>query len=349
MLSFAVIDRVYAFAMRVSMRFVDVCMGLYSTGAPVDESVRDEISPHEDILLNYSASEPHHESQLPTFKAVREVLRSYDGASVLAVNERIKHAQEQSLHAIVPVEVEENGEVMSSSKILTYSEKVIKSDDETLTQGHTSMYIRGTRVPVFRNPQMKFDAKIAEIPYGEMVTVIASEGGFYHIIWQSVRGWVLCVDIADRADEVYPLFVKGEEQMVDHTNTVRVRALIGDPFGLGRSEFPLQAGEYILYRLWRKGIQPQWPDVRPRVPGVWHKILKGLPKVHIGIVPKSGDVMEYTTEKEVGHLAFVEAVFPDETITISEVNFLGSGMYDERVLIKEEWKELRPLFLSIVS
>lgn len=51
---------------------------------------------------------------------------------------------------------------------------------------------------------------------------------------------------------------------------------------------------------------------------------------------------------EVGHVAYVEAVFPDDTITISEVNFPDSGIYNERSLLKEEWKSLKPVFIQIV-
>ena len=57
--------------------------------------------------------------------------------------------------------------------------------------------------------------------------------------------------------------------------------------------------------------------------------------------------MEYLFENEVGHLTYVEAVFPDTTIAISEVNFPDSGMYNERQLTKEEWKEFKPVFISV--
>ena len=145
---------------------------------------------------------------------------------------------------------------------------------------------------------------------------------------------------------VYPEFRIGQENSVDHPNTAHVRAILGDTFSIGRSEFPLQAGEYALYRLWKKGIRIEWPTIRPRVPGLWHKILKGTPKIHVGVTPKAGSIMEYMLNNDVGHLAYVEAVFPDNTIAISEVNFPDSGIYNERELTKEEWKELRPVFIS---
>jgi hypothetical protein len=209
------------------------------------------------------------------------------------------------------------------------------------------MYADNVRVPVYKNPTIEFDAQIGEIPYGEMVIVLEPKGRFYRIVWNTIEGWVFRDDIADRAIRIFPEFTIGEENLVDHPNTVHVRAIINDVFGLGRSEFALQAGEYVLYRLWKKGIHIVWPEIRPRVPGLWHKILKGSPQVHIGVIPKIGSIMEYMITPEIGHLALVEALFPDDTITISEANFPDMGIYNERVLTKEEWKELHPVFMTV--
>lgn len=209
------------------------------------------------------------------------------------------------------------------------------------------MYAHVHHVPVFKNPTIDYDGQVGEVPYGEMVIVIEPKGRFYHIMWNAIDGWVLKDDIADRALQVHPVFVVGEENPVDHPNTAHVRTILGDVFGLGRSEFSLQAGEYVLYRLWKKGIRILWPEVRPRVPGLWHRILRGVENVHIGVSPKTGSIMEYTQDGDVGHLAFVEAVFPDSTITISEVNYPDSGIYSERELSVEKWKTLRPLFIEV--
>ncbi|MCR4286353.1 MAG: hypothetical protein NUW00_05660, partial [Candidatus Kaiserbacteria bacterium] len=73
----------------------------------------------------------------------------------------------------------------------------------------------------------------------------------------------------------------------------------------------------------------------------------GVPHVHVGVVPKMGSIMEYISDADTGHLAFVEAVFPDDTISVSEVNFPDSGIYNERELSKDEWKELKPVFIAV--
>lgn len=214
-------------------------------------------------------------------------------------------------------------------------------------QKNTIMYANTPSVPIYKNPTVEFDMQIGEIPYGEMVIVLEPKGRFYRIMWQTTEGWVFRDDIADRAVRVYPEFVVGGENSIDSSNTVQVRAILGDPFGIGRSEFPLQAGEYVLYKLWKKGIKIPWPSVRPRVPGLWHKILKGSPRVHVGVTPKVHAIMEYVYDAEIGHVAFVEAVFPDDTVIISEANFPDSGIYNERELSKEEWKELKPVFITV--
>jgi hypothetical protein len=214
---------------------------------------------------------------------------------------------------------------------------------------HTVMYALAHETPLYKDPTIGFDSCIAKIPYGELVLVMEPQGRFYRVVWENYEGWVLKDNLADRAGTVYPEFVQGEENSVDHPNTAHVRALINDTFGLGQSEFPLQAGEYVLYRLMRRGIRIQWPETRPRTPGSWHTILRGLSGVYISVLPKQGTIIEYTEENDIGHLAYVEAVFPDGTVTISEANYPHAGIYNERSLSKEMWRSLRPVFIEVTA
>jgi hypothetical protein len=218
---------------------------------------------------------------------------------------------------------------------------------ESDTGKQTIMYAGRSPVLLYKNPTVEFDGEIAKIPYGEMVMMLEARGRFFQAAWGAQKGWVLREDLVDRAAFVYPAFVMGEKNDAEHRNTTHTRGILNDVFGGARSELPLQAGEYILYRLWRKSIRINWPPARPRLPGVWHKILKGVPGVHVNIVPKTGSIMEYLINPEIGHLAYVEAVFPDNSITISEVNYPDSGIYSERTLLPEEWRELRPVFIQI--
>lgn len=210
------------------------------------------------------------------------------------------------------------------------------------------MYAGIAQVPLYKNPTIEYDGQLATIPFGAMVMAGEPKGRFYHVVWNALSGWVLREDLADRATHIYPAFEKGVENGVDARNTACVRTLIHDEFGLGRSEFSLQAGEYVLYRLWKRGLRIRWTDARPRMPGMWHTILKGQQGIYMNIEPKVGTIMEYMIDGELGHVCYVEAVFPDDTVSVSEVNNPDSGIYNEREIPKSEWKEYKPVFIEVV-
>ena len=222
-----------------------------------------------------------------------------------------------------------------------------KTEEPISGEKNTVMYIGGSETPMYLRPTREFDSVIARLPYGAMVMVLEQNGRWTRTVHNELSGWVLREDLVDRAAHVYPKFVLGEKNTAEDPNTIRVRAMLEDAFAGGMTELGLQAPEYVVYRLFRKGLAIQWPEVYPRTPGLWHKILKGSVGTHVGISPKTGSVMEYMHTEEIGHLAYVEAVFPDETINISEVNYPDSGIYNERVLTREEWRELRPLFIQV--
>jgi hypothetical protein len=213
--------------------------------------------------------------------------------------------------------------------------------------GHETVYIETVRAPLFKNPTREFDGIIRICEYGHAVTVLGEQGKFLHVRSNGHEGWMLRDDVTTSAEDVYPVFVPGEVNDIDDPNTIRVRAIIQDAFSGGRIECPLQAGEYIQYRLYRRGIIIPWTDERPRTPGRWHHILKGIAGVRIGVLPKTGAIMEYVSEDEVGYLAYVEAVLPDNTITVSEVNYPDQGIYSERMLSREAWLSLKPIFIEI--
>lgn len=318
------IDTVYAWMISFSMSCVEIAISPWTdTQQETYEVFKEYESAEFDSKRNITSS----------FKTMRDVISGYQmNISSLLINTTTAPTSDN-------IYIETN---TPASQAVSIPEKArIQAPKNTI------MYADNIRVPVYKNPTIEFDAQIGEIPYGEMIIVLEPKGRFYRIMWNTIEGWALREDIADRAIRVFPEFTIGEENSVDHPNTVHLRAIINDVFGLGRSEFPLQAGEYVLYRLWKKGIQIVWPSLRPRVPGVWHKILKGSSNVRIGVTPKIGALMEYMITPEMGHLAFVEALFPDDTITISEANFPDLGIYNERVLTKEEWKELHPVFMTV--
>jgi len=93
-------------------------------------------------------------------------------------------------------------------------------------------------------------------------------------------------------------------------------------------------------------VQLPGGNVRLRIPGTWQRKLKGGIGVHIGIAPKTESIMEYIVD-DVGHLAFVEAVFPDGSMNITEIGKYNDSTYTEDTLQSEQWKELSPVFLEI--
>ncbi len=236
----------------------------------------------------------------------------------------------------------ETEEVQTFRTLSTLIDERVHTD--TLT--HTVAYVSSARAPLFGSPSKDFDTVITALPYGAMAMVLEEKGRFVRIAQDGITGWMLKEDLADRAAYVYPEFVVGEKNDAEDPNTLRVRACIKDEFFGGESEAVLQAGEYVLYKLMRKGQSINWPPTRPRKPGEWHIILRGAPGIYIGIAPKSQSIMEYSLPNGVGQLAYVEAVFPDERITFTEVNNPDHGIYSERTLTKEEWQVLNPVFIQ---
>lgn len=216
---------------------------------------------------------------------------------------------------------------------------------------NTVMYTASIATPMKSAPHASGDATVAVLPYGSMVMVLKTDDVWAYVASGSHEGWVYAEDLEDRAAHVYPAFHIGEENRDDDPATVRLRAIIEDAFGAGELGLPLQAEEYVLYRLYKRGAKIAWPPVRPRSPGMWASILKDVPSVRISESPTPGSIMEFRLLSDdardpLGHLAYVEAVFPDASLQISEVNWPDQGVYNERVLVESEWRELRPVFLQ---
>lgn len=242
----------------------------------------------------------------------------------------------------------ESSEVLGPLAVPTFKSvgEVIGTREEVEDLSHTVAFVASAESPLFGSPTKEFDTVITHVPYGSMIMVLEEKGRFSKVAKDGLVGWMLRDDLRAQAAHVLPEFVAGEENAHDDPNTLRLRAYIKDEFHGGETESCLQAGEYVVYMLARKNLNINWPSVRPRTPGLWHTILKGVPGVYIGIAPKTGSIMEYTLPGDIGHLAYVEAVFPDERISASSVNLPDHGIYSEQVLTKEEWQALNPVFLQ---
>lgn len=107
----------------------------------------------------------------------------------------------------------------------------------------------------------------------------------------------------------------------------------------------LQCTEYAHFRVKQKlGIIIKWPSDRPRDGKYWAGIFARNNLYKVSENPAQNCTMSFTDGfktplmQQTGHVAFVEEVFPDNSIRISEANWDNKGSYKERTLTEEEWR-----------
>lgn len=218
-------------------------------------------------------------------------------------------------------------------------EKATKESD-TLT-----VSVVAEQAHLFLEPVASFDSVIASVPYGTALTVYQAMNRWYRTVYRGHSGWVL--KDAVTSDNIYPQFRLGQYYDAKNIETIKLRSFIHDEFNGGLIEAPLEDAEYVTYRLRQKAKVLPWGEVRPRVSGSWKQLLRGAPGVHIGILPRAESVMETVDDNGSGLLSYVESVFPDDSIIVSEIGFPEEGRYSERTLPKEEWREFRPVFIAV--
>lgn len=207
-------------------------------------------------------------------------------------------------------------------------------------------YVTAVNAPLYQQPVRELDTVIAEIPYGARVALGERQGTWRQVMYRNRAGWVSDEVVKTRAGECQPFFVNGEYCAADSGVTERTRLIINDVLYGGESGVPLSGEEYVYYRLLTHGVVPPAIEARPRRAGTWQHLFKGERGVHVTVRPKTRSVMEYIDQEAVGHVAYVQAVFPDETIHIAEVGYPQSGFYQERTLDQETWQALKPVFLQ---
>ena len=202
----------------------------------------------------------------------------------------------------------------------------------------TACYIRAVH---------SFDGVIARLSYGTAVLVGRRTGRFVEVAAGTVIGWVLLDDLSTDEQRIFPQCIPGETYDAYHATTNAIRLLLQDAFTARDLVLPLTAEEYASYRLRVQKITIAWPAVRPRLAGGWHTQLRGVRGVHIGIEPKTGSLIEWTTDAGEGHLALVEAVSPEEVIQLVGVGLEMEGKCTCWTVASDVWHEWRPVFISV--
>jgi len=137
-------------------------------------------------------------------------------------------------------------------------------------------------------------------------------------------------------------FIIGVPNFWNSDNTLKLRAIIKDEFKGGRNKWDLQCTEYAHYKIKQNGIDIKWPVRYGRHGGKWADIFIKYKLYKVTDVPTAGCAMSFRESLkgaayETGHVAYVEKVWPDGSIYLSEANWPGKGKYNERKLTKAVW------------
>ena len=205
-------------------------------------------------------------------------------------------------------------------------------------------YINAWQVKVLQRPVLAFDTIVDLVSYGDEVVVDNLEGSFAHISYHEQSGWVPIDTVTTIKSEIFPHFTVGEIYDATHGETIKVRQWLTDEFLGDALHLPLTGVEYVAYTISQKHPTFTWPTVRPRTAGIWQTILRGQLGVQINVEPRTGAVMEYFTADRTGVVAVVETVKPDNALLVS---MIVEGTYQEQTLTEREWREMRPVFISI--
>jgi surface antigen len=266
----------------------------------------------------------------------------------------------------IAYEIEVNGKKYSAyelaTKCLELWDQFLKDREKPISDleiQKEKMYINASKgLNVRSTPEIKDNNVIDVLKYNKEVLVGEKSDKWFNIKYDGKTGWVsgfyLSEESPERKEEIkvvddnmnslLPNFKPREVNLTGSENTLKVRKIIRDEFGGGVNKYPLQCTEYVQYKIQQiLGVTIQWPSDRPRHGGKWANIFEKNGLYKILDKPKAGCAMSFTaglgTANEYGHIAFVEAVYDDESIDISEANWPPPGKYYERKLSKTEWQD----------
>lgn len=201
--------------------------------------------------------------------------------------------------------------------------------------------LRFRKTPSTKNTQNL----IKELRKGESMTVFGGP-------WLSVQvgdtvGWVHADYVQETKNTEYTNLPLGVANLHGDARTKAIRDSIGDMYGGGVNGWELQCTEYVTYRVQEVcEVLINWPVSSGRHGGKWGSIFLKYGTYPVFMTPRVHAAMSFTTgisssaaTNAVGHVAFVEEVYDDQSIKISEANWPRNGIYNERILTKSEWKD----------
>jgi len=213
--------------------------------------------------------------------------------------------------------------------------------------GSDQYYITASPGLVFNRPVLSYDGVLVKLPYATVTQVFAYEGRFARIAFEESTGWVLKDELTAQVSEVLPELASGAIYTDDDPETQKLRKYIEDEFFTNELFLPLQASEFVAYQLKKHGLNIEWPAIRPRLAGLWQNILKGKTGIKIGLVPKTGAIIEYNNDDGTGFVGYTKAVKVDESIIIEGVGRQVVGEYREELIEKNQWQNWRPVWISV--
>ena len=225
------------------------------------------------------------------------------------------------------------------------------------------LYVSAIWLNVRSSPEVVESNEVGRLKFGQEVTVVEENGKWLKIFGPSdIQGWVSSYYLTEYIPaqappiEVKPsltateaelpvVFRKGVPNLADDPNVLHLRAIINDEFGGGKNRWELQCTEYAQYRVKQLGIDIRWPVKFGRHGGKWASIFEQRGLYKVLDYPKTGCAMSFTggfkslAMMETGHVAFVEEVFADGSVRITEANWPPPGKFNERIIPLQEWQE----------
>ena len=77
------------------------------------------------------------------------------------------------------------------------------------------------------------------------------------------------------------------------------------------------------------------------------KYSQGKNRIHIGLTPKTGAIIEYSNDDGTGFVGYTKSVKVDESIIIEGVGRQKDGEYREELIEKSEWQNWRAVWISV--